>query len=301
MSILHSVPALGSVLVTGAEGHIARGLLGVLAGHGNTLWSTTRRPEHVGPRCLYLDLDDDPGAWPLPSDDIDVVFLCAAVSPMDRCGLEPELTRRVNVTHTVELAKRFVARGAFVVFLSTTLVLGGDTPFARIDAPYKPSVAYVMQKADAERELLALGGRVAVVRMGKVIVPDMPLFNGWIEALRSGETIYPFNNLVMAPISLDFTVDVLCRVAAARRGGIFHATAARDISYASAAGIIARSIGAGESLIAPVVGKFSPHVAVPRYAALDTSSIEALGLSAPMPESAFDFLGQELPQVNPMT
>lgn len=300
MSILHSVPALGSVLVTGAEGHIARGLLGALAGHGNTLWSTTRRPEHVGPRCLYLDLNDDPGAWPLPSDDIDVVFLCAAVSPMDRCGLEPELTHRVNVTHTVELAKRFVARGAFVVFLSTALVLGGDTPYARIDDPYKPSVAYVMQKAEAEQDLLALGDRVAVVRMGKVIVPDMPLFNGWIEALRAGETIHPFNNLVMAPISLDFTIDVLYRVAAARRCGIVHATATHDISYASAAEIIARRIGVHESLIVSVSGKFSPHVAVPRYAALDSSSLEVLGLSAPVPESAFDYLGRELPQVNPM-
>ena len=301
MSSLHPVPALGSVLVTGAEGHIARGLLGALAGHGNTLWSTTRRPAHVGPRCLYLDLDKDLGAWPLPSDDIDVVFLCAAVSPMDRCGIEPELTHRVNVTHTVELAKRFVARGAFVVFLSTALVLGGDTPYARIDDPYKASVAYVMQKAEAERDLLALGDRVAIVRMGKVIVPDMPLFNGWIDAFRAGETIHPFNNLVMAPISLDFTVDVLCRVAAARRGGIVHATAAHDISYARAADIIARRIGVHDPSVAPVAGRFSPHVAVPRYAALDTTSLEALGLSAPMPEAAFDCLGRELPQVNPMS
>lgn len=301
MSTLHPVPALGSVLVTGAEGHIARGLLDALAGHGNTLWSTTRRPEHVDSRCLYLDLADDLGAWPLPSDDIDVVFLCAGVSPMDRCGMEPELTYRVNVAHTVELAKRFVERGAFVVFLSTALVLGGDAPFARTDAPYKPSVAYVMQKAEAERDLLALGDRVAVVRMGKVIVPDMPLFNGWIDALRVGETIHPFNNLVMAPISLDFTVDVLCRVAAARRCGIVHATAASDINYASAADIIARHIGVREPSIAPIAGKFSPHVAVPRYAALDTSSLEVLGLRAPMPESAFDCLGRELPQVNSMT
>ncbi|MGN6579994.1 MAG: sugar nucleotide-binding protein [Bordetella sp.] len=301
MNTPFSVPTLGSVLVTGAEGHIARGLLGALAGHGNRLWSTTRRPEHVGPRCLYLDLDDDLVDWSLPSDNVDIVFLCAAVSPMDRCGQEPESTHRVNVTHTVELAKRFIARGAFVVFLSTALVLGGDTPYARVDDPYKPSVAYVMQKAQAERDLLALGDRVAIIRMGKVIVPDMPLFNRWIEALRAGETIHPFNNLVMAPISLDFTVDVLCRVAAARLGGIVHATASRDISYATAADIIARRIGVHDPSVAPIAGKFSPHVAVPRYAALDTTSLEALGLSAPMPEAAFDYLGRELPQVNPMS
>lgn len=285
-----SARTLGSVLATGAEGHIARGLLGALAGHGNTVWSTTRRDENVGPRCLHLDLSHDSDAWSLPPAPIDVAFLCAAIGSQERCGMEPELTYRVNVAHTVELAERLIERGSFVVFISTNLVFDGNTPFAKIDHPCNPSSAYGMQKAEAERRLLALGGRVAIVRLGKVIVPGMPLITGWIETLRAHGTIHPFDNLVMAPISLDFAVDVLCHVAAARHDGIIHATAAYDITYAHAAEIIAKLVGIREPSIAPISGEFSPYVAVPRHAALESTCLDAVGLSAPMPERAFDYL-----------
>jgi dTDP-4-dehydrorhamnose reductase len=280
--------ALGSVLVTGADGSIARALLEALRTPGNLVWSTTRRAESVGPRTLFLDLADQPEQWTLPAEPVDVAFLCAAIASQERCGTEPELTRRINVEHTVALAEKLVAQRTFVVFLSTNLVFDGETPFATADDAYNPRSAYGMQKAQAEQRLLALGERVAIVRLGKVITPHMKLFDGWIHALRAQREIRPFDNLAMAPVSIQFAVDVLCRVAAERRPGIVHANAAHDITYAQAAHIIAARIGADERLIVPSAGVHSAHICSPRYAALDPSGLASLGFAAPLPERAFD-------------
>ncbi|PLZ01915.1 hypothetical protein CY652_12820 [Burkholderia sp. WAC0059] len=281
--------ALGSVLVAGAESNIARGLLDALMS-ANQVWSTTRRAGTQGGRRLFLDLAETPEHWSLPDVPPDVAFLCAAISSQEQCGAYPEQTRIVNVLHTVELAGRLVAQGTFVVFISTNLVFDGDAPLAKADHPYGAQTAYGRQKAEAEQRLLGLGHRVAIVRPGKIVVPDMPLFDGWIGALRAGQAIHPFEDLTMAPVALSFAIDVLCRVAAARRSGIVHATATHDITYAQAAGIIAQRIGADRQLVQPVPRNRSERIAAPRYAALHPAGLAELGLDAPPPECAFDVL-----------
>jgi dTDP-4-dehydrorhamnose reductase len=294
MNIRHSDAMLRSesVLVTGAEGKIAQGLLRTLEASDNEVWSTTRRADAVTSRRLFMDLQDDPERWSLPAEPVDVAFLCAAVSSQAQCSSEPERTRCVNVRHTVELAERLAAQGTFVVFISTNLVFDGETPFAKADDPYRPQTAYGWQKAEAERQLLAsLRENVAIVRVGKVVVPGLPLFDGWVEKLRAGQAIAPYRDMVMAPVALSFVVDVLCRVAAVRRSGIVHATAAHDITYAEAAAVIARNIGADESLIESVPCIRSGQFFAPRYATLDSTGLNALGLEAPLPACAFDHFG----------
>lgn len=280
--------ALGKVLITGAEGNIASGLLDALSLAGNTIWSTTRRRDAVGSRRLFVDLSESPHQWSLPPGPVDVAFLCAGVGSQERCGIEPEATRQINVLQTFELARTLAAQGAFVIFISTNLVLDGQTPFAAKDQPYNPQTAYGVQKAEAEQQLLKLGKQIAIVRLGKVIVPGMALFDRWADDLSEGKTIHPFQDMVMAPIPLSFALDVLCRVAFQRRSGITQATAMRDISYAQAAQSIARNLGASEGLIAPVRGQHSTHIYSPRHTTLDPACLVSLGLTAPQPERAFD-------------
>jgi dTDP-4-dehydrorhamnose reductase len=277
-------------LVTGAEGNIAHALCDAMTRSGSTVLGTTRRADAMRANRLFLDLADEPDRWSLPDLPIDIAFLCAAVTSQEQCGAFPERTRIVNVLHQVELATRLVARGAFVVFISTNLVFDGQTPLARADHSYGAQTAYGQQKAEAEQRLLALGDRIAIVRLGKVITPSMPLFDGWTDALRARRVIHPFEDLSMAPVGLPFVIEVLCRVAAAFRPGIVHATATHDVTYAQAAAIIARRIGAESALIEPMARKHSDRVAAPRHAALYPAGLAELGLDAPPPERAFDVL-----------
>ena len=274
----------GSVLITGAEGSIARGLAATFTAADVPVWLTTRRRDRVTAQCLFMDLSESVDHWQVPP--VDVAFLCAAISSQAQCENEPNETTQVNVLHTVQLGQKLAAAGTFVVFISTNLVLDGETPFANTEHPPHPKTAYGRQKAEAERQLLDLGQHAAIVRFGKVIVPGMPLFENWASDLRSGKRIAPYNDLVMAPISLSFAVKVLRSVAEQRRSGIVHATATHDMSYAQAALVIAHKLGADPALIAPVSHRQS--IFAPKYAALDTSGLAALDLTAPQPEQAFD-------------
>ncbi|HWZ46731.1 MAG TPA: sugar nucleotide-binding protein [Herbaspirillum sp.] len=276
----------GSVLITGAEGGIARALAATLAADGVQVWRTTRRRDNVAPQCLFLDLSESPEHWHLPPAPIDIAFLCAAITSQAQCENQPEASAQVNVLHTVQLARQLAAAGAFVIFVSTNLVLDGQTPFADAAHPCNPQTAYGRQKAEAERQLLHLGQQAAIVRFGKVIVPGMPLFEQWAGDLRAGKRINPYHDLTMAPISLSFAVEVLRRVALQRRAGIVQATAACDISYGQAAVSIAQKLGAAPAQIEPV--SHPQAVFAPRHAALDTAGLAALGLAAPAPEQAFD-------------
>ena len=185
------------------------------------------------PGCLHLELTNSPECWSLP-DSIGTAYLCAGITTHDACRQDPAGSRQVNVHRTVELARRLLAEGAFVVFPSTSLVFDGSTAYSDALRPVSPRTEYGRQKAEAERELLSLPG-TAVVRMSKVLGLDWPLGKKWRAALEGGLPIHPFSDMVMAPMSIDFAVDVLVKVGSAKAEGIHQISADHDIAYAEAA------------------------------------------------------------------
>ncbi|RXZ33725.1 NAD-dependent epimerase/dehydratase family protein [Oxalobacteraceae bacterium CAVE-383] len=276
-----------SVLIVGADSTIGRGLLAAFEATAISVWSTSRRNRGPGPRHLLLDLSQSTDDWMLPSSPVDVAFLCAAVTSQAQCESDPEATHEVNVEKTCALAKELTAAGTFVVFISTSLVLDGQTPYANTKQSINPQTIYGRQKAEAEQYLLGLGDAVAVVRFGKVIAPGAPLFENWATDLRAGKIIHPFSDMVIAPVALPFAVEVLRRVAQMQCPGILQASAANDITYAEAAQIIAKNVGADPALVVPVSRLQTAGLFSPRHTTFDAEGLTALGLVSPPSARAF--------------
>lgn len=279
-----------SVLIVGADGTLGRALSKSLAADAIPAWATTRRPNGEGRRRMMLDLAGDPDSWSLPGAGVETAFLCAAAASVDQCRTDPAGTRRVNVVGTAELARRLTAQGVFVVFLSTNLVFDGATPHAPPDAITSPVTEYGRQKAEVERELLALGEDASVVRLGKVVGPHLPLLQGWIGDLRAGKPIHPFSDMRMAPVTVGFVVSVLREVASRRAAGVIHASSAADITYSDAARLIALKLGADERLVQPVSARDAHIEHLPLHTALEGNTMERLGIAQPLPEDAFDWV-----------
>lgn len=277
---LESISASGnknnSVLIVGADGTIGRGLVAAFEATGETVWQTTRHRDRVGSQRIFLDLSRDVSHWPLPTSSISTAILCAAVTSLERCRVDPEFSRRVNVEGTIALAKRLVEARAFVIFLSTNLVFDGETPFAKPTDPVNPKTEYGRQKAEVELQLLAWGEQVAVVRLTKVLNPEIPLIRGWIESLRNGKVIQPFSDMVMAPLSLSFVVDVLKRVAATRLSRITQVSAREDVSYAQVARYLAQRLGVSIDLVQPISWRESDlsNEAMPAFTTIDTARLK---------------------------
>lgn len=114
------------------------------------------------------------------------VILCAAVSDMDRCFLDRELSRRVNVERTIELIDEAYGLHAKPVFISTGFVFDGTVGYYPEDAPLSPVNEYGRFKAEVEVHLRNKAPETFVLRLDKT-VGDTPhpqnLFSEWHERL----------------------------------------------------------------------------------------------------------------------
>lgn len=280
----------GVSLVVGADGLIGQALADYLVRAGKSVVETTRRPDTISERRVFLDLTEDVSDW-RPPCQVSVAYLCAAISSLERCRAEPVLTATVNVHNTVALAKVLVASGTFTIFPSSNLVYDGSIPFRKADAPVSPVTVYGRQKAETERQLLALGNLVSIVRITKVIGPNMPLVKEWIQALQNNKPIHPFSDMVVAPVSLPFVVDVLHRIAEVHLSGIVQVSGDKDVTYEQLGHHIAHRIGTNPDLVQPIRLKEAglQLEAIPWYTTLDTTRLRTeLGIEPPDVWSTID-------------
>ena len=269
----------GEWLVVGADGQIGQRLLRRLQAEGRPAVGTTRRDS---PGLLPLDLAGPPQQWQLP-ERVAVAYLCAAIASIDKCESDPVGTRLINVERTLELVERLHARGGHVVFLSTNQVFNGAKPMRSEKDAVCPLTEYGRQKAEVEAKLLA-GGRAAIVRFTKVVVPGWKLIGDWAAALGQGEPIAAFADMVMAPVPAAFAVEALTAIGAARATGIFHVSGERDISYLEVALRLAKRIGASRDLVRPmsIAERKITRAAAPLHTTLDAGRLRReFGLACP--------------------
>ncbi len=116
------------------------------------------------------------------------VIHTAAMTNVDKCELNPELCRKINVEGTEnvgELAKLF---GSYMVFVSTDFVFDGEAGPYDESAQPNPISVYGKSKYDAEQKLLAMNFPVSILRTILVygVVPS---------AARSNIVLWAKNNL----------------------------------------------------------------------------------------------------------
>jgi dTDP-4-dehydrorhamnose reductase len=228
-------------------------------------------------------------AVPLPP--VDVAFFCAAVTRFSDCDANPTLARQVNVLTPVALAECLVAAGTHAILLSSIAVYDGEEPRVPAERPVNPTSLYGRLKADAEEAFLAFGSSASIVRLTKVLAPEMPLFNGWIDALAKGLPVSAFADTGLAPVSIEAAIDILVRVAGDRDGGIYQASARDDITYLEAARHIARRLGASPDLVRSESGgeRGIPAEQLRRFSSLDTTRVDRLtGRVAPATMDVID-------------
>jgi dTDP-4-dehydrorhamnose reductase len=189
----------------------------------------------------------------------------------------------VNLHAPVELARRLCERGAFVLFLSSTGVFDFQKPFRRHDDPPCPVTNYGRQKAEVEERILALDGKTAVLRLTKIMGPEMPLLGKWQAKLASGQNIMAYQDTTIAPITAAFASRVMHEIITAGAEGIFHASGDDDLPYTVLAEQVVRAMNVGPERIEARTGNMKeyPSGNSPLYTTLDMGREEEMfGVSA---------------------
>jgi dTDP-4-dehydrorhamnose reductase len=245
------------VLIVGGTGLIGSALAADLAAAGCAVSATGRRAASSRPPGYDLvpyDLDSGDPRF-LSALAPDCAVLCAAVTAMQACEEDADAAYRVNVTRTVALAEALLARGAFVVFLSSNTVFDGRSPWPDEAAPHHPEVVYGRHKSEAERRLAALPGageKLAIVRLSKVVTGDGGVVGRFLADLGAGVPCAALSDLMLCPVSLDYVVRGVSAIVQRRLPGIFHLSGAAELSYAGFAAALAAHLGVAGDLVRPV-------------------------------------------------
>jgi len=124
-----------------------------------------------------------------------------------------------------------------------------------------------------------------------VVGRTLPVIEAWRAALERGETVRPFADLPMAPVTLDLAAAVIAAASHEPLGPILQVSARADRAYAEVAARLAARWGFAPGLVRPVTVAESGVVLehVPLHTTLDGSAVrDRLGLEPPDPWAAID-------------
>jgi dTDP-4-dehydrorhamnose reductase len=274
------------MLLVGGDSEVAGAAASHLRACGYDVIVTTRRRGAITADRPFLDLAQPVDEWQIP-DGVRAACLCAAIARLNDCARDPEGSARVNVTGTVALTDRLLARDIPVLFLSTDKVFDGTRPQVPAATRPCPVSEYGRQKAATEAALgerMKQGAPISILRLAKIVSPGIALLCGWRDALRGGKSIRAFDDMMMAPTPIALVAAAIERLLAEPVPAIFQLTGPRDIPYSDVADYLARGVGADPALVERVSAYSAglPLGSTARHTTLDSSALrERFGIVVP--------------------
>ena len=239
-------------LIVGGDSAIGRNLKVFWEKLGIKFHASTRHLDVVSHERPYIDLTD--GVWDAIHDiRYDSVVFCAAITGLANCENNPSFSHRVNVENTLNLARLLSRNAEYLLFLSSDQVLGGSIGGHGENKLSDSKSEYGRQKAEAEVGFMSLSN-AGVLRLGKVVHEDWPLFRNWKKRLRAGERIEAYVNLNLAPVRIEDVVLKIDELLKAKEPSIARFAASEEISYFMFAKEMARELGVDPCLVRGVVG-----------------------------------------------
>ena len=278
-----------SYLVVGGDSLVGSETLRALRRRGLKALATTRRSETIREDRIFMDFER-PETYRVPAE-VRCALVIAAATNYDRCAADP-MARKINVELIPDLVISLIRQGVHIIFISTNSVFGGEQPWPAEDAEHRPGIPYAEQKSVGETAILSRlsseeAGRLAIVRLTKILNADVSPLPGWRATWALGEPVEPFEDLIFAPMSVMFCADSLARIAEQRASGILHLSGSDNVSYVQFAHALAARLGVDASLIKPTTSVAKGiHIAfLPTYSGLGMPRTSALTGLKPQPLS----------------
>jgi dTDP-4-dehydrorhamnose reductase len=209
----------------------------------------------TAPGLESFDLRDLEAVRSLVARHEPAAVICAAAIPsVERCELQPEDTRAVNVTGTLALAEAARDAGATFVFLSSEYVFDGtDGPYAE-DDEVAPINEYGRQKVAVERALAEGGDDWIVARVSCVYGHEARRKNflyQLLDALGQGRELKVPSDQIGTPTEAANAAAVVRELWSAGARGNFHVTGSDRLLRSDFGLIAAEELGLDSALVRP--------------------------------------------------
>ena len=253
------------ILITGANGMVGSALVNRLKNSSHQVLATGRGECRLPHTMFTKQLNYHPADITAAQDvhimvnafSPDIIIHGAAMTQVDECELNKELSYNVNVDGTTLLIAAAEQVGSRFCYLSTDFVFDGiDGPY-REDDPTNPINYYGKTKELAEEILVKskLSWSIArtVLLYGKADNITRSNFIYWVkDNLEAGKQINVVNDQLRTPTYIPDFVDGIMKIVESSAKGIYHISGEDQMTPYTMATAVAEHLGLNKTLINPV-------------------------------------------------
>lgn len=276
------------MLIIGGTSLIGAEIIKQLTRDGDYVEQTNRCLNKTG---YFLNLED------FSSIDFSFVqsktaIFCAAASNLSWCETNPERSSQINIEGTIKTLDELTRRGLSGVFLSTSQVFNGEKPqYIEHDAmSFKNQ--YGFQKASVEAYITRNNLPFSILRLSKVLSKSRRgIFDLWVRNLEKNNKIDAASDLFLSPIEAQEVAAVAINLSRQHQTGIWHMSAANQLSYVDACKHMAKFLGLNPKLInrqSAIQEKIDPKF-IQKFTTLNCNKLENFsGFRPPSTESVIE-------------
>ncbi len=226
------------------------------------------------------------------------VIHAAAFSQPNDCEQQPEISEKINLQATIEIARLCAKSKIALVFTSSDLVFSGEAAPYREEDPVSPICLYGRHKSDAEKAIQKVYPEATICRMPLMLGHAPATGSGFlgymVRTLREKKQLALFTDEVRTPVDTYSAANGLL-MALEKKSALLHLGGHRRMSRFSMGCLVADILKADHALLKAVHIKDLPMPA-PRSPDVSLSSTRALTLGY-APEGIVEFLEKAAPRI----
>ena len=215
-----------SLLVTGGSGLLGSAIVREAIGRFKVISTYYRNPiAFEGARFIHADLLSERDLEILSVAKPNVIIHCAALTNVDYCESHPDEAYAQNVQASINVARIARDLGSYMIQISTDGVFNGEKGFYSEEDSPDPINNYGKSKLEAEKKVLEINTHCCIVRtniFGWNPTARKSMAEWMIGALRAGEVLTAFNDVIISPIFVNDLAGILFELCRMEYDGMVH-------------------------------------------------------------------------------
>lgn len=185
----------------------------------------------------------------------DSIIHCAALTNIDYCEGHAQEAYNQNVLASIYTAEAAKKAGAYLVYISTDAVFGGEKGGYKEDDEPKPISVYGKTKLEAEQKILSIWPHSCIIRTnfyGWNKINRLSLAEWMLNKLTNKEELPGLEDIYFSPIFVNHFIGVLFKLHEIKYKGVIHVAGGESCSKLGFAYKLAQVFGLDSSLIKSV-------------------------------------------------
>ena len=220
------------ILIVGGKSKLAKNFMFFLKKKNIKFLYTEKKQKN---KILYLNLRNVK-SFKIPNNITSAVFF-AYKSNINYCEENYNDAQLINVKNTFELAKKFLKKKIFVLFLSSNLVFNNSVKNRYEDTKKIPITNYGKMKSQAEDLIYKfcqkkkLSSYFSILRITKVLDKKFDPVLNWKKKINQGKVLKVPCDIYCCPINIKSLNNSIFKILNLSAKGIHHLSGKKEYSY----------------------------------------------------------------------